>query len=151
MINRLRYKESKLKRVPYEGHMGKLGRTKIRLLNSWSLSVNWGESSGRMGGEEWEGSGHPCFSLPAMPGLGQMCLLKVGPLPHQMLPPPEILIYIWKKPSQRRKGQVKERKKEASTKTMERGEGSPVGYQLNVGWGQLPGFPGPTQIYLFLQ
>lgn len=104
-INRLLVIKNQSSRGSHmRGHMGKLGRTKIRpSVNSWSLSVNPGrelwEDGGRSAGE-WASLGFP---LPAMPGLGQMCLLKVGPLCPTKCCHHQKFSYIWKKSSQRRK------------------------------------------------
>ena len=101
--------------------------------------------------EECRGVGIPGFSPACHARIGSDVSIESGsPLPHQMLPPPEIFIYLEKVKPEKKRKKGNERKKEASTKPWG-GEGSPAGCKLNVGWGQLPGFPGPRQIYLFLQ
>lgn len=86
-----------------------------------------------------------------MPGLGQDVSIESGsPLPHQMLPPPEIFIYLEKSQAREEKEAGKGKEKGSIYQTMER-RGASSWLPVKCRLGQLPGFPGPIQIYLFLQ
>ena len=106
------------------GHMGKLGRTEIRpSVNAWSLSVDLGRALwDRRMGEECRGGGIPGFFPSCHARIGSdVSVESESPLPHQMLPPPEIFRYLEKVKAEKKRKKVYTLRKHLPNHGVERG------------------------------